>query len=223
MKRVFGLAMLGFAPALPAAFSADGITPGNWKMVVPAPTANVERTELLLKLDAKDGKTTATLIAPTPSDKAELVSFAMTGDRVRIVAKTPVHVVFQGRLTKDGKKIMGVSDDGITLRAAYMVPTDMTKIEANDKTHKLNIDQFDKAMQLANAASALTGKVRQTKDNDEKVKLGKLKPMRPTARRMPRFRFCTRKSSPSTRKPSRPAARLWRFCDARGMSPSRWS
>jgi hypothetical protein len=171
MKRVFGLAMLGFALALPAAFSADGITPGNWKMVVPAPTANVERTELLVKLEAKDGKTTATLVAPAPSEKVELVSFAMTGDRVRIVAKAPVHVVFQGRLTKDGKKIMGVTDDGNTLRAAYMVPTDMTKIEANDKTRKLGIDQLDKITQLANAASALTGKVRQTKDNDEKVKL----------------------------------------------------
>ena len=151
MKRVFGLALLGFALALPAVLSADGITPGNWKMVVPAPTANVERTELLVKLDTKDGKTTATLVAPAPSDKVELVSFAMTGDHVRIVAKAPVQVVFQGRLAKDGKKIMGVTDDGITLRAAYMVPTDMTKIEAKDKSRKLNIDQFDKAMQLANA------------------------------------------------------------------------
>jgi hypothetical protein len=171
MKRAFGLALLGLLLALPVAFPADGITPGNWKVVAMSPMGDAENTPLLLKLDTMDGKTTAKLLSPVPSAKAELVSFAMTGDHVRIVVKAPTEMEFQGRVSKDGKKIMGVYGNETSVNAAYMAPTDMTTIEAKDRIRNLGITQLNEITKLAGVATLVAQKAQKSKDQDDRPQL----------------------------------------------------
>jgi hypothetical protein len=173
MKRAIGLALLGLVLALPAAMPADGITPGNWKVVVMLPSGDVETIPYLLNLDTKDGKTSAKLLTPTPSVKVQLVSFDVTGDYVRLVVKNPNEVIFQGRISKDGKKIMGVYGPEQSNNAAYMAPTELTTLEAKDKTHNLGIAELNEITKLNAAAALLALNATKVKDTDEKAKLMK--------------------------------------------------
>src|SRR5437764_1251760 len=108
MKRVFGLALLGLALALPAQAGAGGVAPGTWRLTTLAPNGNSETTSWLLKLETGGGKTTATLLAADPKLNApKLVSFAAKGDTVRLVVQYSlktgvVEQTFAGRVSKDG-------------------------------------------------------------------------------------------------------------------------
>lgn len=178
MKRLFGLALVGLvalALTLPASSAADGVISGTWKLTYLATTGNAEITNWLFKLETEGGKTTAKLLgASSAATKAgaALVSFTLTGDHVRLVVDANGEKVFQGRVSKDGKKIVGVFTQQ-AMTAAYMAPTDMTKIETQDVTHKLGIDQLDKITQLTNGITQLAMKANKAEDADAKSKLQK--------------------------------------------------
>jgi hypothetical protein len=177
MKRVFGLALLGLVLAMPAPARADGITPGNWQVTTVSFNGTTEQILWLVKLDTKNDKVTATLEAGSPLLKEpSLVSFDAKGTNVRVVfkwmaGKTAVDVVFQGTLSKDGKKIVGAYEQRGIVSAAYMVPTELTKLDAETANHKLGIEEMNKATTLANKAQGLRLKAGQTKDADEKKRL----------------------------------------------------
>jgi hypothetical protein len=138
MKRMCGLALLGLILALPASLSADVAASGNWKLTTLSPMGNQEKTSLLIAMETADSKTSATLVAAyPPKAKVELVSFDKSGDRVRMVVKTPVEQVFEGRVSKDGKKIVGILGNDQAANAAYLAPTDLTQIDAKEATGKL--------------------------------------------------------------------------------------
>jgi hypothetical protein len=138
MKPAFGLAVLGVMLAIPAAVPADGVLSGNWRLTTMAPMGDKESTGWLVKFETKEGKTTATLIGSANKGKAELVSFTMAGDKVRLVLKAATEQVFEGLVAMDGKKVVGVLGNDKTAAAAYMVPTTTTTIAAKASFSKLN-------------------------------------------------------------------------------------
>jgi hypothetical protein len=141
MKLAIGLVGCGIVLALPAAVPADGMLSGKWRLANMSAMGDRESTNWLIQFETKENKTTATLVGSANKGKAELMSFAMTGDRVRIVVKAATEQVFEGLLEKDGKKIAGVFANDKTVAAAYMVPTDVKSIATKAVASKLNVSE----------------------------------------------------------------------------------
>lgn len=173
MKRMLAMLVLGAClTALPA--RADDIAPGTWKLsTVSAVNGNIENTACLLKLETKNGKTTATLLAADPRYKnLKLVSFDSSATSVRIVLNNgATDAVFEGIVGKDSKKIVGVFGPEGTPAPASLVSTEMTTLEAKDATRNLGMDEMARAAALLNAGPALRNKALQTKDADDRKKL----------------------------------------------------
>ena len=111
MKRLLLLATFAVVLALPASSTGGGLASGTWKLTALAPAGTSESVQLLVKLETKDGKTEATLLAVPPSKakaatppKTEIVSFTTKGDRVRLVFKMPAEQVFQGAFPRTARK-----------------------------------------------------------------------------------------------------------------------
>jgi hypothetical protein len=140
MKFAISLAALGVVLVLPATVPADGPLSGNWRLVSISPLGDRLTTNWLVTFDTKDGKTTATLVGSATEGKAELVSFTMTGNQVRIVVKAAAEQVFEGLLEKDGKRIAGVFTNDKTV-AAYLTPapTEVKSIARKAVAYKLNV------------------------------------------------------------------------------------
>jgi hypothetical protein len=130
MKPAFGLAILGMVLALPASIPTDDGLSGNWQLTTMSPVGDRAATSWLVKFETTDGKTVATLVSSASKGKAELLGFTISGDRVRFVVKAAAEPVFEGLLSKDGKKIVGVLGNDESATAAYMVPTEATSIPA---------------------------------------------------------------------------------------------
>src|ERR1700722_9649281 len=126
MKPAIGLAILGVVLALPVSIPADDGLSGNWQLTTMSPSGDRTATSWLVKFETTDGKTVATLVSSANKDKAELPGFTMSGDRVRFVLKATGGPVFEGLLSKDGKKIVGVLGNDESATAAFMVPTEAT-------------------------------------------------------------------------------------------------
>jgi hypothetical protein len=142
MKYLLGLAFL--VAAIPAAARTDGELSGTWKFTTLNAMGNREVTSWLFKLETVDGKTTAKLANTyPPKAKFDLVSFDVAGDRVQLkikqAAKGAPEQWFEGILSKDKKKIVGVGGSGTTVSAAYMAATDMTEISAEQYQAKPQI------------------------------------------------------------------------------------
>jgi hypothetical protein len=183
MKRATGLSVLGVLLLLmPASTEADGVTPGTWKLTTLAATGMAETTNWLFKLETKDGATTATLAATSPAPagakkggkqaQPKLVSFALTGDDVRLVVKSgAADFTFEGRVSKDGKKIVGVYGNDAGILPAYMAPTSWTEIAAKDATVTIAPEELKQVAELEAKVEQLRTKALQTKDQDEKEKV----------------------------------------------------
>jgi hypothetical protein len=173
MKRLCGLALLGLVLALPALTRADGPAAGTWKVTSLSTTGVNETTYFILKVETKQGGASATLVASHPAYKnATMVEFTVKGDDVHAVFQVGANeYTFEGRVAKDGKKISGTYTLGNTVFAAYMAPTELTKLEAKEAVTSLGVPEMDKAFTLVNAGPLLRAKAQQTKDTDERVKL----------------------------------------------------
>ncbi len=153
MRRVYGLALLGLVAGVSAFVGANDDLAGTWALTGLAPKGATAQTELLFKLDTKDGKTTATVVASSPQiTKAEITSFAKTADHVSLtvafsaakggkggkMAKTQT-LTFEGFVSADGKKIVGVIDQTLP---AYMAPSTAKTLEAADLNRKVPADEL---------------------------------------------------------------------------------
>jgi hypothetical protein len=149
MKRVLGLALPGLALALLMAgpAPAGGPASGNWRLSTLALSGNQENTNWILKLDNRDGKLKGTLVAFNPDYKgAGLVYIGATGETIVVVVKTSAgEQTFEGRLSKDGKKIVGVLTSDSRTSPAYMAPTEFKELEPTDIVTKLGINEMDQA------------------------------------------------------------------------------
>jgi hypothetical protein len=152
MKPTFGLAILGVVLALPVLIPTDDGLSGNWQLTTMAPMGDKATTSLLIKFEITDGKTAATLVGSANKGKAELLGFSIAGDRVRFVVKASTEQVFEGLLSKDGKKIAGILGNDESATAAYMVPTNATSIPAKATAVKLSLTPEE----LSNWADCVT-------------------------------------------------------------------
>jgi hypothetical protein len=126
MKRILGLVVcLCAAPAL----RADELAPGRWQLTFLAPTGVNASTFWVLKVDNTDGKSTATVAAAMPAFKASQVkTFTVKGDVVHVVLSGPQEIVFDGRLAKDGKKVLGTIGTPDPFSPAWLEPTELTEL-----------------------------------------------------------------------------------------------
>lgn len=131
MRRIFGLVVC--LCAMPAV-RADELAPGSWQITSLAPNGAKEITQWVLKIDRADGKTTATVVTANPAFRKPAVkSFAIEGDTVRIVVSPGIgEQLFNGRIAKDGKKVVGTFGTADVPYPAWMVPTELTKLTLAD-------------------------------------------------------------------------------------------
>jgi hypothetical protein len=165
MKRVLGLAVLGLVLALPVLVRAESSVEGNWKLTALGQTGSTETTNFVLGLESRDGQNTAKVVAHDPQfAKVEVASFTMTGDKVRLQLKLTLQkagkstngaMVFDGHITKDGKKFYGIVGQGVP---AYMAPTDLKELDSTDIARKLPGDELqtwaEEASRLAREQNA---------------------------------------------------------------------
>src|SRR5437667_7479067 len=108
MNRLLAIAVAVSLAAAPA-IRADELAAGNWKITSLSANGASATTNWLLKLETTGGKTAATLAAANPGYKqSALKSFTIKGDTVRaVVVGNNFEQVFEGRINKDGKKVLG--------------------------------------------------------------------------------------------------------------------
>jgi hypothetical protein len=173
MKRMLGIVVIGLCLTVAGA-RGDDIVAGTWKIsVISTFNGNSETTSWLLKLENKDGKTTATLAAADPRFKApKLVSFHADGKTVRAVLNNGFSdATFEGAIADGGKKIVGVYGTESSPAPAVMVPTDLTTLGLKDVNRPLGIEPMQQATTLENQARFLRFKADQAKDAMERKTL----------------------------------------------------
>jgi hypothetical protein len=146
---------------------------GNWQVTAYSNNATFEQVYWVIKLDTKGGKTTAELVAAMPAYKdGELASFNVKDQHVRAVFKVRnSEYVFEGTISKDGKKIAGTYGTGGGAAPVFLVPTELTTLDNKNMIHRLDIEQMDKAATLLAKGPALRAQAQRAKDPDEKAKL----------------------------------------------------
>ena len=147
MKRLFGLAAVSLVLTLTAIAQtpAGGVAPGAWRLATLVPMGTDETTSFIFNVEVTEGKPSATLVSAVNA-KAEMVSFDQKEGKVRIVVKSPAEQVFEGVVSKDGKKILGIFGSNQAVVAAYLSPTDPVKVEAqkSDKAEEqLKLQKID--------------------------------------------------------------------------------
>jgi protein-disulfide isomerase len=168
MKRLLALATLWSLLALPV---QAGETSTHWKLSYLNGATGNETTGWLLKVDTKDGKSTATLAAPN-GQGVKLTSFELQGDKVRVVLSLGVDVTFTGqRSAKDDKKFLGTIGDGNVLFPSTLELTDATTLDPKNSTRNLGVEPLNKITQLTTAVAKLNFAANQAKDPAEKEKL----------------------------------------------------
>lgn len=170
LRRALGY-LLVFAIAAPSAVGAAA-PDGNWRLsYLPVPT--VEVSTVLVKLENKDGKLTATPIGTAPTGMT-IEKATVEGNKLQIVLKSGTSdVVFEGALTdKEPKKILGTLSIGSRLYLAELNVTDLEKLErANSQVRRTLPEPMQKAQTLALKGRTLELQSRQAKDPEEKAKL----------------------------------------------------
>jgi hypothetical protein len=129
MKRPLAWALL-LPLLIPSAVRGDGLSAGNWKITTLTINGANEVSNWIIKIDTEGDKTTATLAASTPGyPSPSLKSFVLKGDHVRVVLAASVfEQTFDGRIAKDGKKVVGTFGPEGSAMPAWMTPTDETSL-----------------------------------------------------------------------------------------------
>lgn len=160
------------AIAAPTAVKAEA-PEGNWKLsYLPVPT--VEFNTLLVKLEDKDGKLTASRIGDTPTGGMTVEKAAVEGNKLQIDLKSGSGaIVFEGVLSdKEPKKIRGTLGIGSRLYLAELNVTDLEKLErSNSQVRRTLPEPMQKAQTLSLKGRTLESQARQAKDPEEKAKL----------------------------------------------------
>ncbi|HYV39305.1 MAG TPA: hypothetical protein VE988_26690 [Gemmataceae bacterium] len=139
MKRLFGLALVGGLLTLTALAQgpAGGLAAGTWQLSTLAPMGTEENTTWLFTLEKTEDKITAKVLSTSAKGTPEVVSFKVDGDKVKLVVKGAAEETFEGQISKDGKKIVGVFGNSKGANAAYMAASDMTTIPKKGAKQKL--------------------------------------------------------------------------------------
>src|SRR5437660_663727 len=131
MKRILGLVVcLCAAPAV----HADELAPGRWQITSLSANGASATTWWVLKVDSTEGKTTATIAATNPAFKQPAVrTFAVKGDTVGVVLFNGFsEQIFNGRIAKDGKKVIGTLGTADVFYPAWLTPTELTELTRAD-------------------------------------------------------------------------------------------
>jgi hypothetical protein len=176
--------LLAVAPAL-----ADLPKSGTYELAISV-NPGLEHVNCLVKLDAKEGGVTATVISGLPPAirAPQVKSATLEGDTLRFVLKKRfgkdayADMVFEGRVGKPGEKILGsIVYNAISSgkqpappQKASMTPTDKTTIERPYQPRQLDMPEpYRKAEELMMKASSLGMQASQAKDAEQKAKLQK--------------------------------------------------
>src|SRR5262249_37359544 len=102
-----------------SARAEEALGEGNWRLSYAVNSA-VENIDCILKVEKKDGKWTASLVAASPRVPSLMLDkFGVDGDRLRIVVKLPNgEKTFEGSLKREGKTIRGSYGDDSRLAPA---------------------------------------------------------------------------------------------------------
>ncbi len=165
----FGLVLLALM-SVQAAVWADGpLANGNWRLVINSlPTS--EMTLAIFKVEAKEGKTSGTILAVPPRSTITVKKFEVDGKELRIELSTGL--TFKGTIQSDGKSVVGGYGNEDRVSRARFFPTDKETIAQNELSTAVKAPEaYTKAQQLNNRPLTLRFQAQQTKDEAKKKEL----------------------------------------------------
>lgn len=156
---------------LTAAVSATAAEPdlsGNWLLSYTARGGSAEISFAIIKIAAKDGKTTATVIAPTDPRAFKVTQFKQSGKDITVALN--IGPAFDGTIGDNPKEIRGgFGNDRIQFRAK-LVRTDADQI-ANQVQPLAVPEPMTTANRLASKAAQLKFQARREKDAAKRKEL----------------------------------------------------
>lgn len=186
MLRRALIAVLGVfvAAMLAPTRAADGDISGNWQFV--SVTAPGETTVVILKIENKDGKPTASVLFAPENVEAKVTDFRVTESRVYLTLKQERTVgkqtlkgeaTFVGVRGNDAKVIFGSSSatGNTAVRSrAKLIATAKEKLEKDELSTKTALPEpMSAAAKLTNRAALLQNKVLVEKDAEKRKELQK--------------------------------------------------
>jgi len=165
-------ALLCAAPSVHADDSP--LATGNWLLSY-MPFATPERRMALIKVETKDGKSTATLVSAGPREGAKVDHFGVEGRNFSFTLDIGVKLKFEGMLdAKDAKRVLGSFGDDQRMFFAKLVATELEKLRRDDMTASVPIPEpMQRAQKLQIAAARLQFKLNKAEEGEEKKELQK--------------------------------------------------
>jgi hypothetical protein len=166
-KLIFLLAVLLTAPL---STNAQGNIPdGNYSLaLISSPTA--ESTMALIKVETKDGKQTASILAVPPRSNVALKEFKSTGKEVVISLSNGL--TFTSASAGKDKSILGSFAFDTTFYRAKLSPTDKEEITANEANVRVTVPkEFTQAITLNNKPQMLRFQAQREQDADKKKEI----------------------------------------------------
>ncbi|MFM8273193.1 MAG: hypothetical protein ACKODX_12825 [Gemmata sp.] len=149
--------------------AAEGDIAGNWLLTY-APRGGADQALMIVKVETKDGKPTATVLY-TPLKGPELTVSKVEADGKTVKFNTSLGFAFEGTVGKGGKVVGNFSNDQTSFRAR-LSRTDKSELAANEISAKVDAPApAADAAKLANAVLALRSQAAREKDADKKKEL----------------------------------------------------
>lgn len=174
MPRISMLSGIILTLGLGLSVGAAEPAPGNWK-VMKSNNFQLDLVDCIIKLKNGGGQWTGEVVATGPfagNVKMKVKSVDVKDGHIKLIlSKGTADAVFEGVINNE-KKILGSYGDDRRISAGKLLWTEEEKLDRKQamisKDFPPPLQQLDK---LQTAASQLAGKIRQTKDDDEKKKL----------------------------------------------------
>lgn len=166
-KLILLLAVLMAAPV--TLFAQGNLPDGNYRLaLITNPTS--EQTMALIKVETKEGKQSASLIAAPPRSQVAVKDFMSQGKEVVITLSNGM--TFTSASSDPAKSLLGTfANDSFAYRGK-LVPTDKTELAPNEVMVRVDAPAaFTKAMTLNNKPMMLRFQAQQEKDADKKKEL----------------------------------------------------
>ena len=173
-RALFVLAGIAVAAFLatdrsPRAAAADPEVAGNWQLSY-SPQAGFEQTLAIIKVEAKDGKTVASILSGLKGANFEITKFESDAKVVKFSLN--IGWSFEGSVGKDGKVVVGSIGPDQTAIRAKLTRTDKTELDAAAGITRTDAPApMAAAQKLTSAVAQLRAKARVEKDADAKKEL----------------------------------------------------
>ena len=161
--------------AAPAARADDPpLATGNWLLSY-MPVATPERRMALIKVETKDGKSTATLVSAGPRESVRVDGFQVEGKNVSFTLDIGVKLQFEGVVdAKDPKRVLGSFGDDQRVFFAKLVASDLETLGRQDMMAPVPLPEpMQRAQKLQIAVARLQFKLSKTAEGEEKKELEK--------------------------------------------------